>query len=71
MAHRTTEYGAVWRNTPDHLKLIQQHLGASDKYNLAPEQASFAFTDLTNGHTQIAAINALQTGLHLDRGQTI
>lgn len=51
MAHKTTEYSAVWWNTPDHLNLIQQHHGAGEEYNVAPEQALFAFTDLTNGHT--------------------
>lgn len=45
------------RNTPNQFNVIQQHLGAGEEYNLAPEQVLFAFTDLTNGHTQIAAIS--------------
>lgn len=53
MAHKTVVYGATWSllETPNRYNLMQQHLGAGEEYNLAPEQLLLAFIDLTNGHT--------------------
>lgn len=49
MAHGTTGHKAVRGLIIS--ALMQRTLGAGGGYYLAPEQVLFAFTDLTNGHT--------------------